>query len=83
MLTGVNTPGIRRQMFGLGVDGYLTKPIDFNALIEHVGQYLTLRDRNGAPLVRRSEPVEQPDESKEREASAKTHHSKRHCEWRA
>jgi CheY-like chemotaxis protein len=48
MLTGVNTPGTRRQMFGLGVDAYLTKPLDFNALIEHVGQYVTLRDRVGA-----------------------------------
>jgi DNA-binding response OmpR family regulator len=57
MLTGVNTPGVRRQMFGLGVDGYLTKPLDFDALIEHVGQYVTLRDRNGQPLVRKSEPA--------------------------
>lgn len=71
MLTGVNTPGTRRQMFGLGVDGYLTKPIDSNALIEHVGQYVTLRGRNGAPLVQRLEPLDQPDASKKREGSAK------------
>jgi DNA-binding response OmpR family regulator len=44
MLTGVNTPGVRRQMFGLGVDAYLTKPLDFIALLEHVRQYVPLCD---------------------------------------
>jgi DNA-binding response OmpR family regulator len=48
MLTGVNTPGVRRQMFGLGVDAYLTKPIDFMALLEHVRQYVPLRDDHPA-----------------------------------
>jgi DNA-binding response OmpR family regulator len=75
MLTGVNTPGVRRQMFGLGVDGFLTKPIDFNALIDHIGQYLTLRDKKGAPLMKCREPVDQPDASKKRETPAITNHS--------
>ncbi len=48
MLTGVNTPGVRRQMFGLGVDAYLTKPIDFIALLEHVRQYVPLCDEHSA-----------------------------------
>jgi DNA-binding response OmpR family regulator len=48
MLTGVNTPGVRRQMFGLGVDGYLTKPIDFDRLLEHIRQYVTLADPKSA-----------------------------------
>ena len=43
ILTGVNTPGVRRQMFSMGVDAYLTKPLDFDDLIEHVGQYLALQ----------------------------------------
>jgi len=51
MLTGVNTPGVRRQMFGMGVDAYLTKPLDFNALLDHVRQYVPLegRDPSSAP----------------------------------
>ena len=51
MLTGVNTPGVRRQMFGLGVDAYLTKPLDFNTLLDHVRQYVPLvpRDEAAAP----------------------------------
>jgi DNA-binding response OmpR family regulator len=48
MLTGVNTPGVRRQMFGLGVDAYLTKPVDFIALLEHVRQYVPLCDAQPA-----------------------------------
>jgi CheY-like chemotaxis protein len=64
MLTGINTPGTRRQMFGLGVDGFLTKPIDFDALIDHVGQYVTLHDRNGVPLAKRSESADQLEASK-------------------
>ena len=51
MLTGVNTPGVRRQMFGMGVDAYLTKPLDFNALLDHIRQYVPLgaRDASAAP----------------------------------
>jgi DNA-binding response OmpR family regulator len=63
MLTGVNTPGVRRQMFSLGVDGFLTKPLDFDALIDHLSQYMTLRDRAGKPLVRKSEPAADPAQS--------------------
>jgi DNA-binding response OmpR family regulator len=63
MLTGVNTPGVRRQMFSLGVDGFLTKPLDFDALIDHLSQYMTLRDRDGKPLVRKSEPAADPAQS--------------------
>jgi DNA-binding response OmpR family regulator len=44
ILTGINTPGVRRQMFGMGVDAYLTKPLDFDDLIEHVSQYVRLRE---------------------------------------
>ncbi len=52
MLTGLNTPGVRRQMFGLGVDGYLTKPIDFDALLEYIRQYIPLPDLKGVPTGR-------------------------------
>jgi DNA-binding response OmpR family regulator len=62
MLTGVNTPGVRRQMFSLGVDGFLTKPLDFDAMVQHISQYMTLRDRDGKPLVRKSEPAAAPDQ---------------------
>jgi len=75
MLTGVNTPGVRRQMFGMGVDAYLTKPLNFDELLEHVGQYVTLRDRNGMPLARNRESLDRPDSSKIRSSSAKTTHS--------
>jgi DNA-binding response OmpR family regulator len=51
MLTGINTPGVRRQMFGMGVDAYLTKPFDFDDLIEHVGQYVTLQKPVGSPVA--------------------------------
>jgi DNA-binding response OmpR family regulator len=51
MLTGINTPGVRRQMFGMGVDAYLTKPFDFDDLIEHVGQYVTLQKPIGSPVA--------------------------------
>lgn len=46
MLTGVNTPGVRRQMFGMGVDAYLTKPLDFNTLLDHIRQYVPLVQRD-------------------------------------
>jgi DNA-binding response OmpR family regulator len=50
MLTGINTPGIRRQMFGLGVDAFLTKPIDFIALLEHIRQYVPICDAQAATM---------------------------------
>ena len=51
MLTGINTPGVRRQMFGMGVDAYLTKPFDFDDLVEHVGQYVKLQEPIGSPVA--------------------------------
>jgi len=44
VLTGINTPHIRRKMFGMGVDGFLTKPIDFDSLLHHIQQYVTVRE---------------------------------------
>jgi DNA-binding response OmpR family regulator len=54
MLTGVNTPGVRRQMFALGVDAYLTKPLDFIALLELVRQYVPLCDPKPATEPRKA-----------------------------
>jgi DNA-binding response OmpR family regulator len=59
MLTGVNTPGVRRQMFGLGVDAYLTKPLDFIALLEHIRQYVPLCDTQ--PTTERREAADSPE----------------------
>jgi DNA-binding response OmpR family regulator len=73
MLTGVNTPGVRRQMFSLGVDGFLTKPLDFDALLQHVTQYMTLRDRAGNPLVRKSETAAAPDQPSRTPAAQPKH----------
>jgi DNA-binding response OmpR family regulator len=50
MLTGVNTPGVRRQMFGLGVDGYLTKPLNFDVLIDHIRQYVPMEGASASPV---------------------------------
>jgi len=50
MLTGVNTPGVRRQLFGLGIDAYLTKPLDFTALLDHVRQYVPLVEEKGPQM---------------------------------
>jgi CheY-like chemotaxis protein len=44
VLTGNNTVAMRRKMFGLGVDGFLSKPIDFQLLLEHLRQYITIKE---------------------------------------
>jgi CheY-like chemotaxis protein len=49
MLTSVNTPGVRRLMIGLGVDGFLTKPVDFTKLLEHIREYVPLADGINVP----------------------------------
>lgn len=48
VLTGQNTPAMRRKMFGLGVDGFLTKPVNFDALLEMLRQYLPLGSLSAA-----------------------------------
>jgi DNA-binding response OmpR family regulator len=49
MLTGVNTPSTRREMFALGVDAYLTKPVNFESLVEHIRQYVPIADQAPNP----------------------------------
>jgi DNA-binding response OmpR family regulator len=42
VLTGKNTPATQRLLFAQGIDGYLTKPLDFNALLEYLRQHIPL-----------------------------------------
>jgi DNA-binding response OmpR family regulator len=45
MLTGQCNPGLRRQILSLGVDAYLTKPIVFDDLLQHLRQHIELSDQ--------------------------------------
>ena len=54
MLTGSDTPAIRRRILFLGVSGVLEKPVDFGELIEQISQFGTLLPVDRSPA---SHPV--------------------------
>jgi FixJ family two-component response regulator len=45
ILTGQRDPLLERKMRSLGVADFFTKPILFDALLEAIGRYITLADR--------------------------------------
>jgi response regulator RpfG family c-di-GMP phosphodiesterase len=45
VLTGLRDPDLERRMWKLGIDGYLTKPVDFQELCAVVGRYVPLQER--------------------------------------
>ena len=53
VLTGQSTPGTRRVLFAQGIDGLLTKPLDFAGLLEGLRQFVPL-----AKQVERGTPAD-------------------------
>jgi DNA-binding response OmpR family regulator len=52
MLTGSDTPAIRRQIFSLGASGLLEKPVDFGEMIDEIRNLFPLDlslDSHAAP----------------------------------
>ena len=52
-VTGDDSADMRRQMDGLGVEGFLTKPVDLDALREVVARVLPASPRSDGALYRR------------------------------
>ena len=45
VLTGLRDPDLERRMWKLGIDGYLTKPVDFPELCAVVERFVPLQQR--------------------------------------
>lgn len=48
VLTGMRDPRLRSQLFALGADQYLTKPIHFQELLPEITRFVDLRKREAA-----------------------------------
>lgn len=44
MLSGTGSPAIRRQISRLEVAGFLTKPVSFPVLLQHIEKFVPLRE---------------------------------------